>query len=69
MGKRKQMIFKKRWFDITSWPGRAQSCLIDWKGRGPVGQGVPKVALLIEKGALVRARPELPDILKRACPC
>jgi hypothetical protein len=54
---------------LPCWSGCAQSCLIDCKGRGPVGQGVPKVALLIEKGALVRARPELPDRLKRACPC
>ncbi len=50
------------------WSGRAQSCLADWKGRAPVGQGTPKVAVLIEKGAplLIRARPKLPYWLKRA---
>ncbi len=37
VGKRKQTIFKKRWFDITSW------------GMGGVGAGVNHTELLINK--------------------
>ncbi len=43
------------------WSGRAQSCLIDWKGRAPVRRPRPKL-LIDRKGPAPgrRARPKLP---------